>query len=387
MDLTLGEEHELIRRTARQLAEAELLPRAKAADLEARFPLEQMGVLAANGFLAMLVPEQHGGTGAGSVAYSLAMTEVARACASTAVTMAVTNMVADAIHAFGTEAQRRRYIPRIASGELIAGSFALSEPGAGSDAASIKTTAERRGDRYVLSGSKCWITSGDRAGILLVMAKTAEGAGDGGKKRAPISAFLIEPGMKGFSVGRHEEKMGLRASSTVTINLDEVEVSEDQRLGEEGAGFRIAMRALDGGRIGVASQALGIGQAALEASIRYAGERVQFGRAIAEQQAIQWKLADIATELDAARLLALRAAWLKDSGLPFSREASMAKVFTTEAANRACLQAIQVHGGYGYIDEFPVERYLRDVRVTTIYEGTSEIQRLVIARAILAGAR
>jgi alkylation response protein AidB-like acyl-CoA dehydrogenase len=379
MDFVLSPEHELIRSSARSLAESVILPRAKEGDRLERFPLEQMQKLGEHGFLAMLAPEAYGGTETGSMAYSLAMTEVARCCASTAVTMAVTNMVADAIAAFGDEAQKKTYIPRLANAELTAGSFALSEPQSGSDAAAMKTTAERRGDLYVLNGTKSWITSGDRAGVLLVMARTDPRAVSRG-----ISAFLIEPSMKGFSVGRHEDKMGLRASSTVSVNLDAVEVPETQRLGPEGIGFKIAMRALDGGRIGVASQALGIGIAALEASTAYASERKQFGKTIGEQQAIQWKLADMATELDAARLLTLRAAWLKDQGLPFTREASMAKVYSTEAANRAALQAIQVHGGYGYIDEFPVERYLRDVRVTMIYEGTSEIQRLVIARSLLA---
>ncbi|MFO0725395.1 MAG: acyl-CoA dehydrogenase family protein [Myxococcota bacterium] len=379
MDFQLSEDQQLIRDSARRLAEAEILPLAKKADQEGIFPAVQMQKLADQGFLAMLVPEAVGGTGVGAVAYSLAMTEVARCCASTSVTMAVTNMVADAIHAFGDEAQKKLWIPRIASGSLTAGSFALSEPSSGSDAASLKATAIRRGDRYVLNGTKCWITSGDRAGVLLVMAKTDTAAGARG-----ISCFLVEPSMKGFSVGAHEKKMGLRGSSTVTINLDEVEVPAENRLGPEGVGFKIAMRALDGGRIGIGSQALGIHLACLEASRKYAQDRAQFGKALAEFQAIQWKLADMATAADAARLLVLRAAWLKDNSLSFGKEASMAKVFATESANQAALEAIQIHGGYGYTDEFPVERYLRDVKVTTIYEGTSEIQRFVIARQLLA---
>lgn len=380
MDFELSEEQALMRDAARRLAEAEILPLAARADKEGIFPSVQLQKLADQGFLAMLVPAELGGTGAGAVAYSLAMTEVARCCASTAVTMAVTNMVADAISAFGDEAQKKRWIPRIASGSLGPGSFALSETSSGSDAASLKSVAVKKGDRYVLSGSKCWITSGDKAGVLLVMAKTDPGAGARG-----ISCFLVEPSMKGFSVGAHERKMGLRGSSTVTINLDEVEVPEENRLGPEGVGFKIAMRALDGGRIGIGSQALGIHLASLEASRKYALDRTQFQKPIADFQAIQWKLADMATAADAARLLVLRAAWLKDSALPFAKEASMAKVFATEAANQAALEAIQIHGGYGYTDEFPVERYLRDVRVTTIYEGTSEIQRFVIARQLLAG--
>lgn len=378
MDLELTNEQRLVRDTARKVAESELLPRAKTADREGLFPLEQMRALAHHGFLAMLVPSEFGGTEAGAVAYSLAMTEIARCCASTAVTMAVTNMVADAICAFGDDAQKQRYVPRLADGSLTAGSFALSEPGSGSDAASLKAVAIRKDDRYILTGTKCWITSGDRAGVLLVMAKTDPSAGARG-----ISAFLIEPSFKGFSVGAHEHKMGLRGSSTVTINLDECEVPAENRLGPEGVGFKIAMRALDGGRIGIGSQAIGMHQACLEASIKYAHDRSQFGKELADFQAVQWKLADMASTLDASRLLVLRAAWMKDQNIPFSKEASMAKLFSTEAANQAALEAIQIHGGYGYTDEFPVERHLRDVRVTTIYEGTSEIQRLVIARHIL----
>jgi alkylation response protein AidB-like acyl-CoA dehydrogenase len=378
VDLTLDETQQLIRDSARKLAESELLPRAKATDAEARFPLEQMKALGEAGFLAMLVPEAWGGTEAGAVGYSLALTEMARCCASTAVTMAVTNMVADAISAFGTEDQKRSWIPRLASGELVAGAFSLSEPGAGSDAASLKATATRRGDRYVLSGEKCWVTSGDRAGLVLVMAKT-----DPAQRARGISAFLVDPKTPGFSVGRKEDKMGLRGSSTVSLMLDEVEVPETALLGQEGDGFKIAMRALDGGRIGIGSQAVGVHLACLEASRQYALDRQQFGKPLADFQAVQWKLADMATTMDAARLLVLRAASLKDAGRPFSREASMAKVYATEAANKAALEAIQIHGGYGYTDEFPVERYLRDVRVTTIYEGTSEVQRIVIARHLL----
>ena len=377
MDLELGEELSLIRDSARRIAEAEVLPLAVAADRTGEFPLAQVQALADNGFMAMLVPEAYGGIDAGAVAYSLALTEVARCCASTAVTMAVTNMVADAINAFGDETQKQRYIPGLASGALVSGSFSLSEPGSGSDAASLSASAGRRGDTYVLNGTKCWVTSGDHAGVLLIMAKTDADAGARG-----ISAFLVEPSMPGFSIGSHEKKMGLRGSSTVTINLDDCEVPAANRLGPEGVGFKIAMRALDGGRIGIGSQAIGMHSACLEASRTYALDRKQFGKAIADFQAMQWKIADMATSLDAARLLVLRAATMKDQGLPFTKEASMAKLYATEAANQAALEAIQIHGGYGYTDEFAVERHLRDVRVSTIYEGTSEIQRLVIARQI-----
>ena len=377
MDLSLTGEQQLIRDSARKLAESVLLPRAAKADKEGIFPIEQMKALAEAGFLGMLAPEAYGGTGVGAMAYSLAMTEMARCCASSAVTMAVTNMVSDAIAAWGDEAQKQRWIPPLVAGDLISGSFALSEPGAGSDAASLKT-AIKKGDRYILSGNKCWITSGDKSGVILVMAKTDPAAGARG-----ISCFLVEPTMKGFSIGAHEKKMGIRGSSTVSLVFDEVEVPEEYRLGAEGVGFKSAMRALDGGRIGIGSQAVGIMLACLEASTKYALDRAQFGKPLGDFQAIQWKLADMATSLDAARLLTLHAAWLKDAGLPFATEASMAKVFASEVANQAALEAIQIHGGYGYTDEFPVERYLRDVRVSTIYEGTSEIQRFVIARNIL----
>ncbi len=379
MQLELTEEQALIRDTAKKVAEAELRPRAAEADQTESFPVDQIKALAENGFLAMLVPAEYGGTETGAVAYSLALTEIARCCASTAVTMAVTNMVADAIDAFGDDAQKKKYIAGLADGSLVAGAFSLSEPGAGSDAASLKTTAVRDGDDYVLNGTKCWVTSGDRAGVVLIMAKTDTDAGARG-----ISAFLVEPSMPGFSIGGHEKKMGLRASSTVTINLDDCRVPAANRLGPEGVGFKIAMRALDGGRIGIGSQAIGMHQASLEASTKYAVERKQFQKELARFQAIQWKVADMATSLDVARLLVLRAATMKDQGVPFTKEASMAKLYATEAANQAALEAIQIHGGYGYTDEFPVERYLRDVRVSTIYEGTSEIQRFVIARQILA---
>jgi alkylation response protein AidB-like acyl-CoA dehydrogenase len=381
MDLELGAEHEQLATRARRVAAEVIAPRARHHDREGAFPEAQVRALAEEGFLTMLVPREHGGAGLGAVAYSLVMTEVARACAATAVTMAVTNMVADAIAAWGTPEQVRRHVPRLGRAEYLAGAFALSEPGAGSDAGSLEATAVRRGDRYVLNGSKCWITSGDRAGVVLVMAKTRPDAGSRG-----ISAFLVDPSSRGFSVGRHEAKMGQRASSTVTIDLDEVEVPAEDLLGEEGAGFRIALRALDGGRIGIASQALGIGLASLEVAARHAAEGHHAGRSLARDQAVQWTLADLATELDAARLLALRAAHLKDLGVPFTREASMAKLFATETANRAAQRALQVLGREGATDAFEVERHLRDVRVTTIYEGTSEIQRVVLARSVLASA-
>jgi alkylation response protein AidB-like acyl-CoA dehydrogenase len=289
-------------------------------------------------------------------------------------------MVGETIHKFGTEEQRRRCIPRLASGEWLAGSFGLSEPQAGSDPNSMSTRADRRGDRWVLNGSKQWITSGDRAGVIIVWARTDVGAGNRG-----ITAFLVEGGTPGLVVGRHEEKMGIRSSSTVALTLEDCELPESAVLGEVGHGLRVALSALDGGRIGIASQATGTIRAALEASARYARERKAFGRPISDFQAISFALADMRTTHDAARLLTVRAATLKEQGLPFGREAAMAKLFASEAAQVAVSKAVQVHGGYGYIDEFPVERYFRDARVQTIYEGTSEIQRLVIARSILSG--
>ena len=363
---------------ARRVAREKVAPLARDHDEARRFPEAQIRALAEDGLLAMLCPVEHGGSGEGSFSYSLAITEIAQACASTAVTMAVTNMVADAISAWGSESQQRQYIPRLAGAEFVAGSFALSEPEAGSDAASLMTTAERTDDGYVLNGTKCWITSGDRAGVVLVMAKTDPEAGSRG-----ISAFLVEPDTPGFSVGRHEEKMGLRASSTVTLSLDGVRVPKNQRLGPEGVGFKVAMRALDGGRIGVGSQSLGIGLAAFEAARRYVLESRPDR---ARDPDVRDRLARVATELDAARLLILRAARMKDANVPFTKEASMAKLFASEAANRACIAAVEVLGPDAVDPAYDVERYARDVRVTTIYEGTSEIQRLVIARQVLAEA-
>jgi alkylation response protein AidB-like acyl-CoA dehydrogenase len=313
----------------------------------------------------------------GATAYSLAMMEVARGCASTAVTMAVTNMVAEVITTFGTEAQRERYVPKITSGEYVAGAFALSEPEAGSDPGSMRTTAERTKDGWILRGQKQWITSGAYAGVFVVWART------GGPGTKGLSAFLVEGGTPGLKPGKHEDKLGLRASNTVPLTFEDCRVPADALLGVEGGGFKIAMMALDGGRIGIASQAIGIATAALEEATAYANQRAQFGRPIGDFQAIQWMLADSKTELDAARLLALRAASLKEAKRPFSREAAMAKLFASEAANRICDRCVQIHGGYGYVRDFPAERHLRDVRVTRIYEGTSEIQRTVIARSTL----
>ncbi|HEX6241947.1 MAG TPA: acyl-CoA dehydrogenase family protein [Polyangiales bacterium] len=377
MDFAPTEAEQLVRDAAHELAKRVLSPVAAQLDREGRFPQAELAQLASAGLMGVNVPERYGGAAAGVVAYSLALQEIAAACASTAVTMAVTNMVAEVIARFGTEEQRQRYVPRLTSGEYVAGSFALSETGAGSDPGSMTTRAERDGDGWVLSGEKQWITSGDRAGVIVVWART------GGPGTRGISCFLVEPSTPGFSVTRHEDKLGLRASSTVSLGFDGCRLPASALLGAEGQGFKVAMMALDGGRIGIASQALGIAGAALRESVAYARQRVQFGRPIGEFQAIQWMIADSDTELSAARLLTLRAAWLKQQGQRFSSEAAMAKLHASEAAFRVCDRNLQIHGGAGYVRDFPAERHVRDVRVTRIYEGTSEIQRLVIARAAL----
>ncbi|MBK8994326.1 MAG: acyl-CoA dehydrogenase family protein [Myxococcales bacterium] len=377
MDLELNETQDMVAGAARDYATRVVAPRAAELDRSGVFPADTVRGLAEQGLLGVNVAGRYGGAEAGVVAYALAMREVARACASTAVTMAVTNMVGEVVQTFGDEAQRQEHLPKLTGGEYLTGAFALSEPGAGSDAGGLGTVARKTDDGWVIDGQKQWITNGGYAGLFVVWARTG-GAGAKG-----ISCFLVKQGTPGLSVGRPENKHGLRGSNTVPLTFDECRVPKDSLLGEEGMGFRIAMMALDGGRIGISSQAIGIGTAALDAAVSYAKERRAFGRPIADFQAIQWMLADSRTELDAAWLLCLRAATLKEKGVPFTQEASISKLFASEAANRVCNRAMQVHGGYGYIREFPVERYLRDVRITTIYEGTSEIQRMVIAREIL----
>jgi alkylation response protein AidB-like acyl-CoA dehydrogenase len=377
MDFEPNETQALVQRTAREFAERVIKPVAADLDKEERLPLEILKGLAELGLMGVNIPASLGGAEAGTVAYSLAMSEVARACASTAVTMAVTNMVGEVIAKFGTAEQREKYVPRLTSGEYVAGAFALSEPEAGSDPGSMRTTAERTADGWVLRGQKQWITSGAEAGVLVVWART------GGPGTKGISCFLVEQGTPGMKPGKPEDKLGLRASHTVPITFDDCRVPHDALFGVENEGFKIAMMALDGGRIGIASQAIGIATAALEEATDYAKQRKQFGKPIADFQAIQWMIADSATELSAARLLALRAAYLKESHVAFSREAAIAKLFASEAANRICNRVVQIFGGYGYVRDFPAERHLRDVRVTTIYEGTSEVQRTVIARSTL----
>lgn len=377
MDFQLNESQRLIQASARDFADREIAPHAAASDKASQFPFKQVKGLADLGLMGVNVPEHLGGSAAGVVAYSLAMQEVARACASTAVTMSVTNMVAEVITHFGSDAQKTRYVPKICSGEYVAGAFALSEIAAGSDPGAMQTRAKRVGDRWVLNGAKQWITSGDQAGVMIVWARTGQEGTRG------ISCFLVEKGTPGLSVVRKEDKLGLCASSTVSLSFEDCALPLDALMGEEGAGFKVAMMALDGGRIGIASQAVGIASAAHEESVAYAKERKQFGHAIADFQAIQWMLADSRTELDTARLLTLRAAWLKEHGQAFSSQAAMAKLYASEAAYRICDQNLQIHGGAGYVKDFAAERHVRDVRVTRIYEGTSEIQRTVIARSVL----
>jgi len=374
MDFRLTDEQLQVEEMVRGLSRKEFAPRAAQVDEESRYPAENHRRLAELGLLGMLYPASFGGSEAGPVSYAIALREVAGGCASTGVGMAVTNMTGEAIFRFGSDSQRGHYLPMLAAGKG-AGAFALTEPGAGSDAAGLSTFALEDGDGYVLDGSKAFITNGANACVTIVMALTL-------KSPRKISAFLVEPDTPGFRVGKREHKMGIRGSDTVSLSFEECRVPKSSMLGAPGEGLKIALSTLDGGRIGIASQAIGIARSALSTATEYARDRRQFGQAIGEFQAIQWKLADAATELDAAQLLVFRAVSLKEKGLPYSKEASMAKLFATEAGNRACHSALQVLGGYGYIREYPVERHLRDIRVTTIYEGTSEIQRLVISRAL-----
>lgn len=381
MHFELTEEQKIIQETAAKFAKNELEPVAAELDRTKNRDILKRNLkkLAELGFMGLNVDPEYGGTGAGVIAFSLAMTELGRACAATTVTTSVTNMVAEVIQAMGTEEQKRRYIPPLCSGEYAAGSFALSEPGAGSDPAGIRTSAVKDGDHWIINGTKLWITSGEYAGIFVVWAVTDKEA----PKGKGITCFLVEPGTPGFTIGKDEKKLGQHGSSTNELLFEDCRVPDSAVLGKVNDGFRIAVSELAGGRIGIGSMALGIGLAAMDFASNYAKERIQFGVPIAKHQAIQWMIADNYTRLEAARLLLLRAAYLKENKRPYSKEASMGKLYATEAANKACYDAIQILGGYGYTQDFPVERYYRDVRVTSIYEGTSEIQRLIIARELL----
>ncbi|MCM2358776.1 MAG: acyl-CoA dehydrogenase family protein [Geobacteraceae bacterium] len=381
MYLELTEEQRLIQETAREFAGAELEPLAARLDREddREAFLGNLKKLAALGFMGLNVKDAYGGAEAGVVAFSVAMTEIARACAATAVTVSVNNMVCEVIQAVGSEAQKQAYIPRICSGEYAAGSFALTETGAGSDPSGMTTRAVADGDGFVLNGAKIFITSAPYAGVFVVWAVTDPEA----PKGKGISCFLVEAGTPGLIIGKQEQKMGQHASATNEVLFDDCRIPGSALMGKLNDGFRIAVAELAGGRIGIGSLGLGVGLAAMDYATRYATERAQFGQRISNFQAIQWKIADSYTELEAARLLLMNAAFRKESGKPFAKEASMAKLYATEAANRACYNGLQMLGGYGYSQDFPVERYARDARITSIYEGTNEIQRVIIAREIL----
>ena len=378
MDFEFTEEQTMIKELASAFVEKEIKPVVGRMDREGVYPAELVRRLGDMGFMGMFVPQEFGGSGMDLLSYVVAMEEISKAWASLAATMSVQNSLACApILRFGSAAQKERYLASLARGEWL-GCYALTEPGAGSDAGSIQTQAKKVGNEYVLNGSKIFTTNGSRADLAIVYAVT-----DPAKGKKGISAFLVEKGTSGFIVGKLEDKLGLRSSETASLIFEDCRVSEENLLGEEGDGFGIALETLDGGRIGIAAQALGIAQGCLEESVTYAKQRRQFGRAIAEFQAIQWMLADMATEIDAARLLTYRAAWRFEQGKTLAKEAAMAKLFASETANRAAYKAIQIFGGYGYTKEFAVERFFRDARITTLYEGTSEIQRLVIARRLI----
>jgi len=368
----------MIRETSRKFAEDELATFAAERDEKEEFPYDAVKKLGELGFMGMMVPEKYGGSGLDTVSYVLAMEEISKVDASCGVIMSVNNsLVCYGINEWGTEEQKQKYLVPLATGKKL-GAFALSEPEAGSDASNQRTTAVRTGNYYILNGAKNFITNGSNADVILVMAATDKAKGPHG-----VSTFMVEKGTPGLSVAKKEKKLGIRSSDTVSLAFQDCRVPIENRIGEEGFGFKFAMRTLDGGRIGIAAQALGIAQASLEASIRYAKQRKAFGQYIGEFQAIQFKIADMATKIDAARLLTLKAASLKDSSNPYGRAAAMAKLFTSKVAVDSALEAIQIHGGYGYIKEYSVERYLRDAKITEIYEGTSEVQRMVISRDLL----
>ena len=377
MSFQMTEEQKMVRLMARDFARKELEPLAAQRDKEENFPMDVVKKMGELGLLGMMVPVEYGGSGAGAVSYCLALQEIAYSCASTAVTMSVANLSIEPLLKFGDEKQKGKYLMELAQGDLL-GCFALTEPGSGSDPGSLSIKAEDKGNYYLINGTKIFITHGQYADVVNLIARTGPEKGSKG-----LSAFIVEKGTPGFTIGAREDKMGLRASNTVELLFNDCKVPKENLLGKSGAGFRIAMTALDSGRIGIASQALGITRACLDESIKYAKERKQFGKTISSFEAIQWMIADMATGIEAANLLTLSAAWRKDKGMPFTKEASMAKLFASELANKSAYLALQIHGGYGYLKDFKVERLYRDARATSIYEGTSEIQRLVIARDLL----
>ena len=378
MEFQLSETQEQIRVMTQDFAAKEIRPLADALDKESRFPKELVKRMAELGLLGMMVPEEWGGTGLDTLSYAIAMENVSWGCASTGVTMSVNNsLYCDPIMKYGTDAQKKRWLMPFAKGEKL-GCFGLTEPDSGSDAAHMKTRAERRGDSYVIQGAKNWITNGPECDAIILFVSTDAAAGAKG-----TSAFIVDRGTKGFIVGGKDHKLGIRGSPSCTVSFDECVIPAENRLGAEGDGFKIAMGTLDGGRIGIAAQALGIGRAAFEVALAWSKERRAFGKVISEHQAIQHKLADMATQLEAARLLTWRAAYMKDKGMRHSRESAMAKLYASEAASKVANQALQIFGGYGYSTEYAPERHFRDARITEIYEGTSEIQRIVIAANVL----
>ncbi|MDP7430936.1 MAG: acyl-CoA dehydrogenase [Flavobacteriales bacterium] len=378
MNFELTEEHKMIRDAARDFAQTELLPGVIERDESQTFPAEQIKKLGELGFLGMMVDPKYGGAGMDAISYVLAMEEISKVDASCSVVMSVNNsLVCWGLETFGTEEQKEKYLKPLASGEII-GAFCLSEPEAGSDATSQKTTAIDKGDYYLLNGTKNWITNGNSASVYLVIAQT-----DVQKEHKGINAFIVEKDMEGFVIGQKENKLGIRGSDTHSLMFTDMKVPKENRIGEDGFGFSFAMKTLSGGRIGIASQALGIASGAYELALQYSKERKAFGKEISKHQAIAFKLADMATEINAARLLCLKAAWLKDNGQNYDKASAMAKVFASETAMRTTTEAVQVHGGYGFVKEYHVERLMRDAKITQIYEGTSEIQRIVISRSVL----
>lgn len=378
MNFKLTEEHEMIRQAARDFAQNELLPGVIDRDEKQEFPTEQIKKLGELGFMGMMVDPKYGGAGMDTISYVLAMEELSKVDASTSVVVSVNNsLVCWGIEKFGSEEQKQKYLRPLASGEKI-GAFCLSEPEAGSDATSQQTTAIDMGDHYLLNGTKNWITNGNTASTYIVIAQT-----DVDKGHRGINALIVEKGMPGFEVGLKENKLGIRGSDTHSLMFTDVKIPKENRIGEDGFGFKFAMKTLSGGRIGIASQALGIASGSYELSLEYSKQRKAFGKPISEHQAIAFKLADMATEIDAARLLCLRSAWLKDQGLNFDKESAMAKLFASETAMKAATEAVQIHGGYGFVKEYHVERFMRDAKITQIYEGTSEIQRVVISRSVI----
>jgi butyryl-CoA dehydrogenase len=382
MDFELNAEQQMMRRMVHDFAEKEIRPITKDIDATGQFPWEVIRKMGGLGLLGLPIPEQYGGSGADTISYAIAVEEVSRVSGSIGITLAAhTSLGMYPLYRFGSEGQKQKYLPNLAAGKGLA-AFGLTEPEAGSDAAAVKTTAVLDGDHWVINGTKTFITSGSIADVVIIAAVTDKSAGTRG-----ISNIIVEKGTPGFRPGRDEEKMGLKASVTSQLFFEDCRVPKGNLLGNPGEGYKQFLITLDGGRISIGAMALGLAQGALEAAVKYSGERVQFGQPIANFQGIQWMLADMATEIDAARLMVYRAAWLKDKGVRFTKEAAMAKLYASEAAERACFKAIQVHGGYGYVREYDVERIYRDNRLTTIGEGTSEIQRLVIARQVLEASR